>query len=183
MTDPSSYRKFHIIGGAGTGKTTLGNWLANQLDCPHYDLDQVGWGPKGKVPLEQRFESVDRILKLSSWVTEGIFLWWTDPLLDAADAIVWLDLPFPLTAWRMVKRHILADLRGNNPHPGYGNLLKLVSHMAKQHYRQEPLEPAGPDDDFAVTRAATVGILRGYSEKVVHCRTQGNVESFRKQFI
>lgn len=175
--------KIHIIGGAGSGKTTLAVWLADALGCPHYDLDRVGWSVDGKVPLDQRLEKIARILENPCWITEGMFLWWIDPLLEAAYEIVWLDLPFPLTAWRMVKRHIRADLRGDNPHPGYKHLFEFVTGVAKRHYRRTPIEPAGPDDDFAVTRAATAQVLRDYNEKLVHCRRTRDVEVFKARSI
>jgi adenylate kinase family enzyme len=168
-------RRVHIIGGAGSGKTTLAKWFRDKCGIPCYDLDQIGWDAAGKVPLDQRMAAIDAILPQPAWATEGAFLWWTDPLLEHAEIIVWLDLPFPLNAYRMVKRHILADLRGNNPHAGYRNLFDFMSGVGRRHYMRRPLAPKAPDDDFAITRAATQQILARYSAKLVRCRSPRDV--------
>ena len=35
--------RIHIIGGAGSGKTTLARRLGTLLDAPYYDLDEIGY--------------------------------------------------------------------------------------------------------------------------------------------
>ncbi|MCP5097273.1 MAG: hypothetical protein GY943_17135 [Chloroflexi bacterium] len=168
-------QKIHIIGGAGTGKTTLASKLSAKLGYPCYYLDHIGWNETGKVPLDKRMSDVNQIIAKPQWITEGVFLWWTDPLLENADVIIWLDLPFSITVWRILKRHVLASLRGNNPHSGIKLLIKFVYGTAKQHYRKEPLVPASPDDDFAITRAATKQIIGKYEEKLIHYRRSKEV--------
>jgi adenylate kinase family enzyme len=107
--------KIHIIGGPGSGKTTLGQEIASRFHIPHYDLDQLGWkhGTKMAAYIEEAFA----IAEQPGWVTEGIFLIWTDPLLYQADYIVWLEVSWPVAAWRIIRRHILKSLRGINPYP------------------------------------------------------------------
>ena len=146
----------------------------NAASACHF-LDQIGWDATGKVPLDKRMAAIDAILAQPQWVTEGAFLWWTDPLLEQAGMIIWLDLPFPLNAYRMIKRHILADLRGNNPHAGYRNLFDFMTGVGRRHYMRTPLTPNAPDDDFAITRAATQQILARYTAKLVRCRSPRDV--------
>jgi hypothetical protein len=179
--DDSIYTKIHIMGGAGSGKTTLCLWLAEMLGYPCYELDRVGWTAAGKVPLQQRLAAVDEILAQPQWITEGAFLWWTDSLLAAAEVIVWLDLPFPITGWRIIKRHMVASWRGNNPHAGVMNLLRFTTDVGRKYYMKEPLQPAAPDDDFAITRAATKQILSDHMEKLIHCRRQSGIRQFQDQ--
>ena len=87
------HKKIHIIGGAGSGKTTLANLLSDRLSYPCFDLDQIGWRDHHKVFLDDRIEAIEEIISRPNWITEGVFLWWTDALLDAVDVIVWLDIP------------------------------------------------------------------------------------------
>jgi hypothetical protein len=171
-------RKIHIIGGPGCGKTTLARLLSDQLGCPSHDLDLVGWCDHRKVPLPERLQEIETILSQPSWVAEGIFLWWTEALFENADWILWLDLPFRVAAWRIFKRHILADWRGDNPHSGVLNLITFLDGVGRGYYRRPAVAPDSPDDDLAITRAATAAVLAGFGNKVVHCRNQKDVDSF-----
>ncbi len=171
------------MGGAGSGKTTLCRWLGETLGYPCYELDQVGWTAVGKVPLDERLSAIEQIVAQPQWITEGAFLWWTDRLLAEADVIVWLDLPFLLTGWRIMKRHIRASWQGNNPHVGIMNLLRFMIGVGQAYYRKQPIQPQALDDDFAITRAATEQILSDFSEKVVHCRHQKAIQQFQGQIV
>ena len=135
-----SVRRVHVIGGAGSGKTTLARRLAAHLDAPVYDLDEIGYegGSGARRPLTTRLEDVRRIITQPAWVTEGAFLWWTDELLAAADLIVWLDLPFRIAAARIVRRHVEAERRGDNRHPGWMRMLRLVGSVRRYHLASFP---------------------------------------------
>lgn len=175
--------KIHIIGGAGGGKTTLAKKLGDALAFPYYDLDTIAWKDHQKVPLENRIQAVGQICAQPSWITEGIFLWWTETLLHQADAIIWLDLPFPVTGWRILKRHVLADLRGNNPHPGFLNLFNFLSGVMIAHYQRHPITPQAPDDDFAITRIGTRQFLAKHTDRLVRCRSQKQVDHFTNRLL
>jgi hypothetical protein len=175
MEHKSKHQKIHIIGGAGSGKTTLANRLAEEFGYPNYDLDHIGWGEHGKIPLQKRMEEIEKIVAQPNWITEGVYLWWIDPLLAQADLIIWLDIPYPITSWRIIKRHIKASLRGNNPHAGLKNLVIFLIGVGEHYYRKHPVTPAGPDDDFSLTRAAIKSELGRCMHKVVHCRSAKDI--------
>lgn len=172
------YKKIHIIGGAGSGKTTLANLLSDRLGFPNFDLDQIGWCAHQKVPLDTRLDEIAEIISLPGWITEGVFLWWTDALLQEAAIILWLDIPFRVAAWRILKRHVLASMRRNNPYPGIVNLIKFLHGVGTGYYGRPAVQPESQDDDFAITRAATENILNKYRDKVAHCRNQSEVDKF-----
>ncbi len=176
-------KKIHITGGPGSGKTTLAGRLCASLSLPHIDLDPVAWEPQGAVPLLVRKKRVESILASAGWITEGIFLWWTEPLMESAQAIIWLDLPFRVAAWRILRRHTLASLRGNNPHPGLGQLMRFLTSAGRQYHTRQPVPPSTPDDDFAVTRAATSQVLVRYRHKLIHCRTSDGVRRLEECFV
>ncbi len=99
--------RVHIVGGPGSGKTTIALNLGRRLDVPTFDLDEVGYegGTGDQRPLSARLSDVSAIAAQAGWVTEGVFLGWTDELLRAADLVLWLDVPWRAAAWRIVARH------------------------------------------------------------------------------
>jgi adenylate kinase family enzyme len=117
--------KIHILGGSGSGKTTLARQLSSVLHIPHYDLDAIGL-EKGLVTEGDAFA----IAAQPAWVSEGVYLIFTEPLFYAADAIVLLEVPWQLAIWRIIRRHITRSLHGTNPYPGL-NGIKLLFQLLK----------------------------------------------------
>lgn len=85
--------RIHIIGGPGSGKSTLAQRLGNVLGLPVHTLDTLAYeGPEFRArPLDVTARGAREIAQRPQWITEGIFLGWTEPLLRRADVIVWLD--------------------------------------------------------------------------------------------
>jgi adenylate kinase family enzyme len=174
---PAAWRRIHIIGGAGSGKTTLAGQLAARLDLPAYDLDAVAYehGAGQKRSLDARRAGVYVIANQPGWIVEGGYLWWTEPLVAAADVVIWIDLPWPIAAWRVIKRHLRASLTGTNKHRGVRKLFRFVR-WTRRYYTSTSVQPA-PDDDTAMSRAATAAMLRPYMGKVVQCRRPSTVKT------
>lgn len=173
-------KKVHIIGGPGSGKTFLARQLAQQVKVSAYDLDVVGYegGSGPKRALDLRLADLERIAAESGWVTEGIYLGWTDRLLNEADLIIWLDLSWWIAAWRIVKRHALASLAGTNRHPGLLKLFRFVIWSREYYYSKasSPVELSA--EDSANSRAATAQYLAAFEGKVLHCRRPSQVKKF-----
>ncbi len=118
--------KIHILGGAGSGKSTLARRLATKLQVPHYDLDVLG--RKNGTDAVAHIADQMRIAYEPGWVVEGIYVVLVDPLLDAANTIVLLDVAWPVAAWRIINRHISTTLRGTNEYPDLHLLLRLLTY-------------------------------------------------------
>ncbi|GCE31830.1 hypothetical protein KDA_73140 [Dictyobacter alpinus] len=151
--------KIHLIGGPGSGKTTLGAQLGERFNIPHYDLDQIGW-KHGMGPLSLYVREALTILKQPGWVTEGNYLFWTDPLLHEADCIVLLDIPLALALWRVLYRHVDKSLRGTNPY-ATKLMIPLLKDMPRfyDHTNRPPTEFMRKYLDLyrAQTRVPTTG--------------------------
>ncbi len=76
MNDSTTLARFHIIGGAGSGKTTLARRIAVITGGPLYELDSVGYenGAEARRPLEDKLVDVHAIAEQPAWIAEGIFL-------------------------------------------------------------------------------------------------------------
>lgn len=172
-----NYKRVHIIGSGGSGKTTLARKLAVFLNAPCYELDHVGYenGNGAERSLSARYEDVRRIASQPTWVSEGGFVWWVDDLLQSADAIVWLDLHWTICYRRIVMRHIRADIAGNNLHPGFLKMLRFAKGVRPYYLDPEPAVPSAADDDARNNRAAVAQVLGPYSDKIIHCRRPADV--------
>ena len=63
----------HIIGLAGSGKTSLARALSTAHGIPAIDLDYEVYGPTGERPASDLKARLNGILSREGWVTEGEF--------------------------------------------------------------------------------------------------------------
>lgn len=176
-------QRIHIIGAAASGKTTLAQQASEILDIPCIDLDVVAYesGYARKRTLDERLASLQTILAQPGWVTEGAYLGWVDDLLEPADAIVWLDLPWYVSMPRIVTRHIKLSWAGTNRHPGIIKLLRFFIAYIPFYTEKTPRKPKARDDDSTLNRVGLEHYLQPYMAKVVHCRSVKGVDSFRER--
>jgi len=167
------------MGGQGSGKTTLAHRLGALLSAPVFELDLVGWKPETgrERRLEDKLSRVTDIAAQPAWITEGTMLGWTDPLLRAADRIIWLDVPWHVAVWRVLLRHIHADLSGNNRHPGWRRLLRFLWYTRNYYWNRHTSPPPPPDGEGNATRDRTVQRLSAYLEKTIRCRSSADAEA------
>lgn len=172
-------QRIYIIGGPGSGKTTLGRKVAALVSAPLFELDEIGYenGAGARRPLPTKLQDIDVIADSDSWIAEGIFLWWTERLAERADVIVWLDVPWRVALWRIVSRHVKASVSGTNKHGGFKKL-RFFLQGARGYYHNAGSTPQAIDDDGAVTRLATARELETYVNKVVQCRSRRDVSAF-----
>ena len=105
-TLPDGIRRVLVAGSPGAGKTTLARELARRLGLPHTEMDALFHGP-GWVPRPTFEADVDALLAGGRWVTEYQYPSVQPRLLAAADAVVWLDHPWPVVAWRLLRRTVV----------------------------------------------------------------------------
>jgi adenylate kinase family enzyme len=168
-----------ILGGPGSETAVLGRRVAPMIGVPLTELDQIGYegGSGPKRPLAAKMAEVAELAARQQWVVEGMYLGWTEALLDRATDIVWLDVPWRVAAWRIVVRHARAGRRGPNQHHGSGNLWNLLK-SARRYYRARAVVHAELDDDDQVTHAETKRALAGRKSKVIRCSSNKKIERF-----
>ena len=96
-----------IFGTTGSGKTSLARRLSERVGLRVVELDALYWGRDWQpAPLELFRHRVEREIKDGDWIVVGIYGQVRDLTWRAADTLIWLDLPFPLVFWRLLKRTI-----------------------------------------------------------------------------
>lgn len=183
----SPIQRIHIVGGPGSGKTTLAGALALHFGTTAHDLDNValsegtgpGFRPKRSVPSRER--DIRSLSESAAWVTEGAYLWWTEPLFQRAQAIIWLDPPWSVAARRILMRHGSGYVADFAHARGFRERLRVLRYPHLVHFagffrwsahyyraaENSTLRPYDPDDMSALTRAATQRHLTRYEEKVI----------------
>lgn len=104
------YKRVVILGGPGTGKSTLGPRLAPILDLPFTDLDDLWWDTGWTNPSEAEYrEREDRLFAQPSWLIAHDV--WPDNM-PAADLVIYIDLSSALCVRRVFKRSFDQRFRG-----------------------------------------------------------------------
>lgn len=101
-------KRILVLGCSGAGKSTLARHLGKRLDIPVHHLDALFWQP-GWVLLSrpERFALLEPLIATDRWIIDGNFPSTVAMLVEAADAIVLLDLSGWRCAWRVIKRRIV----------------------------------------------------------------------------
>jgi len=100
-------RRFAVIASAsGNGKTTVGRELAHRLGVPFVELDALVHGPGWiETPDHVLRAQVEPIVASDGWVIDGTYQRKLgDLVIEAADVVVWLDLPIRVWLPRLVRR-------------------------------------------------------------------------------
>ncbi len=104
------YRKIHIVGAPGSGKTFCANKLEQKTGLVAYDLDSVFWDQSQNSYIrareEVRDEKLANILRNESWIVEGVYYKWLADSFQDADIIIILNPSVYLRQWRIFKRFL-----------------------------------------------------------------------------
>ena len=105
--------RLHIVGGSGSGTTTLGRSIADAWSVPHADSDDYFWVPTNPPYTQQRNPArrVELMLEIfarrSAWVLSGAMSGWGEKILQRCDAVVFLTLGAPERLQRIKQREII----------------------------------------------------------------------------
>ncbi|WP_213525866.1 DNA topology modulation protein [Paenibacillus sp. J31TS4] len=113
-------KKIILIGSGGSGKSTLARQLGEKLKLEVYHLDALFWKPNWVgVPKEEQTTVQNELVKKERWIIDGNYGGTMGIRLQAADTILFLDLPRTVCVYRAVKR-IVQYRKKTRPDMGEG---------------------------------------------------------------
>jgi adenylate kinase family enzyme len=107
-------RRIVVFGQSGSGKTTLSRRIGEALALPVIELDSIYHQPKWQpTPVEQFRAKVFALLDQyeRGWVCDGNYGALRRDLMQRADTVVWLRLPFRIVYPRLLRRTITRSWR------------------------------------------------------------------------
>jgi len=101
-------KRIAIFGKPGSGKSTLSKALALETGIDFHPLDEMLFDKNGDVVDRDIYvKAHDNIVKNDSWIIDGFdFMETFNKRLDAADTLVYIDLPYFVSYWLVTKRFL-----------------------------------------------------------------------------
>lgn len=97
-----------IIGSGGAGKSTLAKRLGEKTGIEVVHLDTLFWNPGWvRTEKEEWLKIVRNAIEKESWIMDGNFGGTLEMRAEAADTIIFLDLPRMICIYRILKRWVM----------------------------------------------------------------------------
>ncbi|WP_286829324.1 MULTISPECIES: hypothetical protein [Kordiimonas] len=103
-------KRVMVFGKPGGGKSSLAKYLAAQAGLPLHPLDLIQYRQNGEMmPRHAFLEAHQEVIDGDAWVVDGLGTletFWRR--VDAADTLVYVDLPYARHYWWVTKRWLVS---------------------------------------------------------------------------
>lgn len=167
------FKRIHVLGCPGTGKTTLAYQIGERLGLPVTDLDDIYHGPRWQPPDLEIFRArVNEIATQPAFVISGNYSSAWDVRIRPTDLVIMLDLPRALCVQRIIWRSLKIRFAGrtdllpeacrsgpdHEPLRDYPAFIKFTWDCAgRRQPRVDRLRSLGLDEMIYLSSASQVG--------------------------
>ncbi|MDQ8023398.1 MAG: shikimate kinase [Moraxellaceae bacterium] len=138
----------NVLGCSGSGKSTFARRLAAALGVRYIEMDAVFWEPAWTEPTDERFFARLRDALVEGdgrWVLDGSYTRTIPIKWPLVRTVVWLDMSFGLTVWRVFWRALHRAWSGAELWPGTGNCESLGRMFSRKSIVLWAIEHHGPN--------------------------------------
>ncbi|MEZ9336524.1 adenylate kinase [Vibrio splendidus] len=169
-------KKVAVFGKPGSGKSTISKALALATGLELHQLDSIVYKANGEFVEREAFDLAhDNILNSESWIIDGFGpLGSFNTRLDAADTLIYIDLPYPISYWFVTKRMLKGLFVKPEGWPDGSSVIKGTI----QSYKTLKLCPKFWNDDFRVRLE-----LRAKEKEVHIIRSVSELNNFVRQHV
>lgn len=153
-------KKVAVFGKPGSGKSTLSKALASATGIKLHQLDSIVYKKNGELVDRKIFnEAHENILSSDCWIIDGFGpIGSFNKRLEAADTLVYIDIPYPVSYWFVTKRFLKGVFVKPEGWPDGSSILKGTL----ESYKVLRLCPKFWNDEFSST------LKEKYNSKNVH---------------
>src|SRR3954470_8485515 len=91
----SRFQRINVVGTSGSGKTTFARELAELLDLPCYEMDQLFWKSDWQESSnDEFFQKVQEVTSRQKWILDGNYTRTTAIKWKQVQLVIWLDPSF-----------------------------------------------------------------------------------------
>ena len=111
-----------MVGTSGSGKSTFARELAELLNLPYYEIDQLFWKSDWQESSDDElFRKVHDVTSRPRWVLDGNYSRTIPVKWKQVQLVIWLDPSFVRTIFRVTKRTMHRSLKQKEIWTGTGN--------------------------------------------------------------
>ena len=169
-------KKVAVFGKPGSGKSTISKALALATGIELHQLDSIVYKANGEFVEREVFDLAhDNIINSESWIIDGFGpLGSFNTRLEAADTLVYIDLPYPISYWFVTKRMLKGLFVKPEGWPDGSSVIKGTI----QSYKTLKLCPKFWNDDFRLRLE-----LRAKEKEVYIIRSVTELNNFVHQHV
>lgn len=136
------YNRISIVGGSGTGKSTLCDILSKKFDLPAIHLDAINFNANWvEIDKNERDRIISAKSKEEKWVIDGNYNKTLKERFDKADLIIWLDYSTTMQLKGVLKRYFKTRNNERPEIPGCKERLdfQFLKYVATYNKKKRPI--------------------------------------------